>query len=135
MRVGTQAPIRHEHIAGGSHRVHLVHLGEIVGQEGRDDQLEEHTGAGMEQPQEVCHGEAAPRPLPRRLAEGILEGRRIGHRAPRAIDEEGPMALPSPVVRNGSLRGTTETLEEEGEEVEREFGAGLAVSRRREPQA
>ena len=105
MRVGTQAPIRHEHITGGSHRVHLVHLGEIVGEEGRDDQLQEHTGARMEQPQEARHGKAASRPLPRRLAERVLEGRRIGHRAPRAIDEKGAMALPPPVVQGGSLHG------------------------------
>jgi hypothetical protein len=30
--------------------VHLLHLGEIVGEEGRDDWLEEHPGAGMEAP-------------------------------------------------------------------------------------
>lgn len=50
MGVGTQAPIRHEHITGCSHGMHLLHLGEIMGEEGRDDQLQEHTGARMEQP-------------------------------------------------------------------------------------
>jgi hypothetical protein len=43
--------------------VYLLHLGEIVGEEGRDHQLQERTGAGMEQPEEMCHGKAAPRPL------------------------------------------------------------------------
>jgi hypothetical protein len=71
MRIGTQPPIRHEHITGCYHGVHLLHLGEIVGEEGRDDQLQEHTGARMEQPQEVRHGKAAPRPLLRRLAERV----------------------------------------------------------------
>jgi hypothetical protein len=59
--------------------MHRLHLGEIVGEEGRGDELEEHTGAGMEQPQEPSHGEATPRPLPRRLAERLLESRGIGH--------------------------------------------------------
>ena len=52
--------------------MHLLHLGEIVGEEGRDDQLQEHTGARMEEPQEVGHGKAAPRPLLRRLAKRLL---------------------------------------------------------------
>lgn len=72
MCVGTQPPIRHEPITGGLHRVHLLHLGAIVGEEGGDDQLQEHPSARMEQPQEVHHGKAAPQPLHRRLAEGVL---------------------------------------------------------------
>jgi hypothetical protein len=62
-RVGTQPSIRHEPITRCYHRVPLLHLGEIVGEEGRDHQLQEHTGARMEQPQEVRHGKATPRPL------------------------------------------------------------------------
>ena len=49
--------------------MHRLHLGEIVGEEGRDDPLQEHPGAGMEEPQEVGHGKATPRPLLGRLAE------------------------------------------------------------------
>ena len=119
MRVGTQPPIRHQHITGCSHRVHLLHLGEIMGEEGCDDQLQEHTGARMEEPQEVCHGNAAPRPLLRRLAERVLKGRRIGHRAPRAINEKGTMALPPPVVQGGSLHGAAEALQEQGKKAQR----------------
>jgi hypothetical protein len=103
--------------------MHFVHLGKIMGEEGRNDQLEEYTGAGMEQPQQSCHGEAASWPLPRRLAEGILEGRRIGHRAPRAIDEEGAMPMPPPVVHGGSLSRATEALQKESKEMPWEFGA------------
>ena len=90
--------------------MHLLHLGEIVGEEGCDHQLQEHTGAGVEQPQEVRHGKAAPRPLLCRLAEGLLEGRGIGHRAARAIDEKGAMPMPPPVVQGGSLHGAAEAL-------------------------
>jgi hypothetical protein len=111
-----------------------LHPGEIVGEEGGNHQLQEHTGAGMEQAQEPRHGEAAPRPLLRRLAKRLLEGRGIGHRAPRAIDQKRAMALPPPFVQGGSLHRRSEALEEESEEAQREFGPGLTVSRCTEPQ-
>jgi hypothetical protein len=135
MRVRTPPPIRPEHITGCSHRVHLLHLGAIVRQEGRDDQLEEHPGARMEQPQEVGHGNAAPQSRRCRLAKRVLEGRRIRHRASRAIAENGAMARPSACTRDGRLHRAAEALEKEGEEASREFGARLAVCRRAEPQA
>ena len=47
-------------------------MGEIVREEGGDHQLQEHPGAGMEQPQQVCHRKATPWPLHVRLAEGLL---------------------------------------------------------------
>jgi hypothetical protein len=72
MRVGTQAPIGHQHIPGLQARMNRLHVGQVVGQEGCDDQLEEHPGARMEQPQEVRHGKAAPRPLHVWLAERLL---------------------------------------------------------------
>jgi hypothetical protein len=93
---GTQAAIRHEHIPGRSSGVHLVPLGQIMGQAGCDHQLQEQARAGVEQPQEVCHGNAAPRPLLRRLTEGLLEGRGLGHGASRAIDQQGAMPVPPP---------------------------------------
>jgi hypothetical protein len=48
MRVGTQAPIGHQHIPCLQARMDRLHVGQVVGQEGCDDQLEEHTSAGME---------------------------------------------------------------------------------------
>ena len=120
MCVRTQPPIGHEHITGCYHRVHLLHLGEIVREEGRDDQLEEHTGAGMEQPQEVRHGKAAPQSLLGRLAERILEGGCIGHRASRAIDEKGAMAMPSAFTRDG---GCTALLKRSRRRAKRRSGS------------
>jgi hypothetical protein len=61
--IGTQTPIRHEPILGCSPGVHLWPLGEIVGEAGGNDPLQEHTGARMAEPQQVGPGEAAPRPL------------------------------------------------------------------------
>jgi hypothetical protein len=50
MRRGTQAPIGHEPISWVQGRVDRLHLGEVMGEEGRDHQLEEHPGTRMEQP-------------------------------------------------------------------------------------
>jgi hypothetical protein len=98
MGVGTQAPVRHEHITGFSSGVHRVHLGKIVGEAGRDHELQAQARAGVEQPQEVRHGNAAPRPLLRRLTARLLEGRGIRHGAARAIDPKGAMPVPLPFI-------------------------------------
>jgi hypothetical protein len=44
------------------------------------------------------------------------------------------MTMPPPFIQGGSLGSIAETLEEEGEEGEREFSARLAVGRRAEAQ-
>jgi hypothetical protein len=51
MDVGTQAPIGHEYIPWWSARMDRLHSGQIVGEEGRDHELQEHPGPRMEQPQ------------------------------------------------------------------------------------
>ena len=51
MGIGTQAPISHQYIPFLQARMDRLHPGQIVGEEGRDDQLQEHTRARMEQPQ------------------------------------------------------------------------------------
>jgi hypothetical protein len=50
MGVRTQTPIGHQHISGSSHGVHLLYLGEIMGEEGCDHPRQEHPSAGMEEP-------------------------------------------------------------------------------------
>ena len=45
------------------------------------------------------------------------------------------MALPPPFVQGGSLHLAAEALKEENKETRREFGTGLTVGRRTEPQA
>jgi hypothetical protein len=97
--------------------VDRLHLSAIVAAQGGDHQLQEHSGAGMAQPQESRHGTAAARPLHVRLAEAVLEGRRIGHRAARSVAEEGAMPMPPPAVQTRSLHGRAEALPEEGKDV------------------
>jgi hypothetical protein len=43
------------------------------------------------------------------------------------------MALPPPFVQGGSLHRGSKALEDEGEEAQREFRAGLTVGCRAEP--
>jgi hypothetical protein len=45
------------------------------------------------------------------------------------------MALPPSFVQGGPLDLAAKALDEEGEEAQREFGTGLTVGRRAEPQA
>jgi hypothetical protein len=135
MSLGTQPPIGHEHITRLEGRMDRLGLCEGMGQEGGNDQLQEHTGARMEESQEVRDGQPAPRPLLRRLAERVLEDRGIGPRACRAIDEEGAMPRPPPVIHGGALHRAAEALEQKVKEVQREFGTSLTGGRRREPSA
>jgi hypothetical protein len=135
MGIGTPAPIDHEHLTRWSERMDGLHLGEIMGEEGRDHELQEESGAGMEQPQQPRHGKAAPRPLLCRLAQCFLSSRGIGHGASRAIDEKRAMAMPPAFTRDGGLHRAAEALQEEGTEAQRESGAGLTGGRRTEPQA
>jgi hypothetical protein len=40
--------------------VHLLHLGEIVGEEGSNHPLQEHPGARVKESSQARHGTAAP---------------------------------------------------------------------------
>jgi hypothetical protein len=112
-----EAPIGHQHIPFWSARMHRRHLRQVVGEERRDHQLEEHPAAGMEEPQEPGDGNAAPRPLRRRLAKRLLSGGRSGHGASRAIDSAGAVAMPLPFVQGGALHRAAEALPEEVKEA------------------
>jgi len=70
--IRTEAPIGHQHIPCVSARRPRLHWSQVVGEERRDHQLEEPPAAGMEEPQEPGDGNAAPRPLLRRLAKRLL---------------------------------------------------------------
>jgi hypothetical protein len=129
----TSSPIGHQHIPFLEARMHRLHLSQVVGEERRDHQLEEHPAAGMDSPQEPGDGNAAPRPLRRRLAKRLVSGGRLGHGASRAIDEEGAVAMPLPFVQGGALHRAAEALQEEGKEASRESGTGLTGGRRAEP--
>jgi hypothetical protein len=112
-----------------------LHPDKSMGKKGRNDPLQEHPGARMEQSQEPGDGKAAPRPLLCWLAERVREGGSLGRGASRALDENHAMAMPPPFVPGGSLHGAAETLEEASEAAQRECGKRLTGCRRRAPQA
>jgi hypothetical protein len=110
-----------------------LHLGQVVGEEGRDHPRQEQARAGMKQPQQARHGNAAPGPLYRWLTKGLLSSRGIRHGASRAIHEKRAMAMPLAFVRDAGLQGAAEARQEEVKEASRESGTGLTVGRRAEP--
>jgi hypothetical protein len=98
MGVRTQASIRHQHISCLQAGMHRSHQGQVMGEEGRDHQLQEESGTRVEQAQQPYHGKATPWPLHRRLAERLLQGRSVRHGAARAIDQTGAVAMPAPFL-------------------------------------
>ena len=133
MGIRTQAPIRHQHIPCLQARMDRLHLSQVMREEGRDDQLQEHPRARMEEPQQPGDGNAAPGALHCRLAERVLSRRGIRHRAARPIDQTGAIAGPLPFIK-GEHRGA-EACQQESKEVEGKFRASLTVGRRAEPYA
>jgi hypothetical protein len=131
----TQAAIGHEHSTRGYRRGYRLHRGELVSQEGRAHQRQEHAGAGMAPPEEGGPGKAAPRPLPGRLAAPVLEGWGIGPRTSRTIHENRAMARPPAITRGAGGGRAGDARAEEIKEAERESGAGLTVGRGAEAQA
>ena len=47
---GAEAPIGHQHLPLVYARMHHLHVSQVVGEEGRHHELQEHPGAGMNQP-------------------------------------------------------------------------------------
>jgi hypothetical protein len=133
--LGASAPSGDEHVAFWSARMHGLRLGQIVGEEGRDDQLQEASRASMEQPPQSRPGNAAPRPRLCGLAEVMRSDRGIGHGAASAIDHKRAVARPPAFARDVGRHRISETFEEKGAEMEREFGASLTVRRCTIPQA
>jgi hypothetical protein len=133
MGLRAQAAIGSQSIAWWSARMHRLHPGTIVGEERRDHQLPEAARARLNQPQPPRPGNAAPRPLLRRLAERFRLGRRIGPGAARALDDTGTLTRPLPVVPGGTLPRATEALAQKVEAAPRELGTSLTGGRRALP--
>ena len=115
----TQPSIRHEPITGCSTAGAPAAPGRDRGEEGCDHPRQAHTGARLEEPQEVRHGTPHP-------GRGSVDWPKASWRqeyrgsSSRAIDENGAMTMPPPVVQGGSLHGAAEALEEEVKEAYRE---------------
>jgi hypothetical protein len=98
-----------------------------VGPQRRAGDADQKPGGRVEQGQEVHDREAAPGLLHPRLAELLLQFRRVGHGDARPIDQEGAMAVPAAVVGQRTAEPVGDSLEQALEDGQREPGAGLAV--------
>jgi hypothetical protein len=104
--------------------------GQIVGAQRRGQGLEQETGVGIEQDQQMGHGEATPRRLRPRLAKGFLQLGGVRHGEAGAVQQIGAVAVPAGgrtgVVGSAAVAGNG--LSQSAEEGQGESGAGLAVS-------
>jgi hypothetical protein len=89
----------------------------------------------MEQPQQRRDGKAVPRPLRRRLAEGVLYRWGIEHGAARAIDHKRAVAMPPAFARGTELHRTAAVLQEAGKAAQRESSMGLTIGGGTDPSA
>ena len=94
MRMGTPAPIGHEHITWVPGWMDRLHLSEIVGEKGSDHPLQEQSCAGMEQPQQSRH---AVYPIARHPVRRASHCRRAAHspeKSRRMVAMRGTMGSP-----------------------------------------
>ena len=98
MDKGAERAISYEHVARAQRRMERRHLGHIMRVPGGHEGLQQEARPSMKQGEQVGHREPTPRALPTRLAKGLLPFRRIGHRETGAVDSEGPVAPPPPLV-------------------------------------
>src|SRR5712691_3542459 len=113
----------------------FLDLCQIVGQQGRADQLGEEARPSMEEGQQADDGEATAGALLGGLPTLLLSHRRIRHGAARAVDKKRPMAMPAAFLGDGGLGRLTQALQEVFEHADRELGAGLTVRRGTEREA
>src|SRR6266850_1048260 len=113
----------------------LLDLCQIVGQQGRADQLSQEARPGMKEGQQVDDGEATAGALLGGLTKLFLQDRGIRHGAARAVDKKRPMSMPAAFLGDGGLGRLTQALQEVFEHADRELGAGLTVRRGTEIEA
>jgi hypothetical protein len=125
MRVGTKRPVAHHEVARLQFVVHPSGPGQVVGPQRCRQRPPEKAGVGVEQDQQVGRGKAAARGLAARLAERLLQRRRVGHGEAGTIDQVD--AVPVPAGRRvGSVVSGDGALELP-EEGQGEPSASLAV--------
>ena len=81
----------------------------------------------MKQDQQVGNGETAPRQLLAGLAKRVLQHRGVRHGTTGAIDPQGAMAQPAPLVEWLVLHSLADRAEQVLEHRQRELHARLAI--------
>lgn len=98
MSKGAKRAIPHEHVPRAQGGMERRHLGHVVGVPGRDEHLQQETRAGMQQSEQVGHGESTPRALSAGVAKILWQYWHLGPRETGPIDQEGPVAPPPPLI-------------------------------------
>jgi hypothetical protein len=90
--------IAHEPVLWAPHRMERRDLRHLMGVPRGRAPRQQEARAGMQQGEQVRHRAPPPRALPAGWAKGRVQVRRIGQRATGAIDEEGTVPQPPPLV-------------------------------------
>ena len=94
--------------------------------QGRREDLQQQSGAGVEQRQDMGHREATACGLVAGLAEVGSQRGGVGHGERRAIDQEGAQAEPAAVGLGVGDQGLDHDAEQDAEDRQRQPGPGLA---------
>lgn len=98
MGIGTEPPVRYQHVARLQGRMEGDHLGQIMGTQGSRSYFQHHAGAGMKQRHQMGDGKATTRLLASWLAKMVVQCGGIRHRNTGAIDPKGAMAEPASLL-------------------------------------
>ena len=98
MGIGTEPPVRYQHVARLQGRMEGNHLGHIMGMQGSRSYFQHHAGAGMKQRHQRGDGKATTRLLASWLAKIVVQCGGIRHRKTGAIDPKGAMAEPASLL-------------------------------------
>ena len=132
MGIGTEALIGHEHVPGLSARMHGLHPGELVGEEGRDDPRQAHPGARMNSPSNRATG--TPHPGRGSVgwpnASGGSGDSGMAHPEPSTRHVRWPGHRPSSTAARGTALPKRSRRRSE---AQREVGPRVTVGRRAQP--
>jgi hypothetical protein len=90
----------------------VLPVGQIVGQQGRTDQVGEESSTGREEGQQAGDGAATARALRGGRPKLLLPYWGIRHGAARTVDNKRPRSIPAAFCGEGGLGRLTEALQE-----------------------
>ena len=99
MHVISEEGVAHDHIARLQLRMHLGGQRQLAGSQPRIHQTLDEPTPPMHEGQAIGDGKATALSLIRRTAIMLAQGRRVGKREPRAIEQKG--AMPQPTIGVG----------------------------------
>jgi hypothetical protein len=129
MNVGAEPAIADQDVAFFQFGMEIGDLAHVMRSQRGCQNLEEETSARVKESQQMRNGKAATRPLVSGLAEFPLEFGSIGHAETRAVDMEGAMSVPAAVAVHRGAKGSSDTLQQCLQNLQRESASGPAIGR------